>query len=247
VFHLAALASVGRSWDEPRRPLVENHEMTLNVLEAVRQEAGDARLLFASSGEVYGPPDQLPVTEDAPLRPQSPYAVSKAGTDLLSGLYADAFGLRVVRTRAFNHAGPGQSDTYVIGTLTRQIAEAEATGDDNVVLRTGNPASRRDFTDVRDVAAGYLAAVELDPGVYNVASERAASVRELVEAAAGSTELEVAHEIDPERVRDHDVPEIRGSAKKLRDASGWQPRLPLDQTIADALTHWRRVLAAARA
>jgi GDP-4-dehydro-6-deoxy-D-mannose reductase len=152
-----------------------------------------------------------------------------------------------VRTRAFNHAGPGQADTYVVGTLTRQIAEAEAAGDRQVVLRTGNPDARRDFTDVRDVVAAYRVAIEMDPGIYNVASERSVSVTELVEIARGCTELEVSHEVDAARVRSHDVPEVRGSARKLRDAGGWQPEIPLEQTIADALAHWRRALAAARA
>jgi GDP-4-dehydro-6-deoxy-D-mannose reductase len=245
VFHLAALASVGRSWDEPRRAILENSAMTLNVLEAVRAHAQDARVLIASSGEVYGPPAELPVTEQAPLRPQNPYALSKASSDLLGGLYADAHGLRVVRTRAFNHAGPGQSDSYVIGTLTRQVAEAEATDRQELVLKTGNADSRRDFTDVRDVVAAYLAAIELEPGVYNVASGRAVAVGELVEVARGLTGLDVTHVVDPERVRAHDVPEIRGSAGKLSDASGWAPKIPLTQTVGDALAEWRRAVAAA--
>jgi GDP-4-dehydro-6-deoxy-D-mannose reductase len=243
VFHLAALASVARSWDEPRRALAENQEMTLNVLEAVREEAPAAHTLIAGSGEVYGRATELPVTEAAPLAPQNPYAVSKAACDLLGGLYADARGLRVVRTRAFNHAGPGQSDTYVIGTLTRQVAEAEAAGAAQVELRTGNPDSGRDFTDVRDVVAAYDLAIELEGGAYNVASGRAVTVRELVELVRAQTPLEVRHEVDPERVRAHDVPEIRGSAERLRQATGWAPRIPLDQTVADALAHWRAELA----
>jgi GDP-4-dehydro-6-deoxy-D-mannose reductase len=243
VFHLAALASVGRSWDDPRRTLAENQEMTLSLLEAVAAEAGDARVLVASSGEVYGPPGELPVTEDAPLRPQSPYALSKAATDLLGALFAEARGLRVVRTRAFNHAGPGQSDTYVVGTLTRQVAEAEAARQRQVTLHTGNPDSARDFTDVRDVVAAYRLAIDLEPGAYNVASERAVAVRDLIEAVRGQTELEVRHEIDQARVRSHDVPEVRGSAARLREATGWRPQIPLDQTVSDALAHWRRSLA----
>jgi GDP-4-dehydro-6-deoxy-D-mannose reductase len=243
VFHLAALASVGRSWDEPRRTFAENQEMTLNLLAAVRDEAGDAHVLLASSGEVYGPPSELPVTEEAPLRPQNPYALSKAATDLLGALYADARGLRVVRTRAFNHAGPGQSDTYVVGTLTRQVVEAEAAGQSEVALHTGNPDSARDFTDVRDVVAAYELAVDLDPGVYNVASEHAVAVRELIEIVRRQTQLGVQHVVDEARVRSHDVPEVRGSAAKLREATGWQPQIPLEQTISDALAHWRRFLA----
>ena len=243
VFHLAALASVGRSWEDPRRTLAENQEMALNLLEAVHEEAGDARVLLASSGEVYGPPAELPVTEAAPLRPQSPYALSKASTDMLGALYSDARGLEVVRTRAFNHAGPGQSDTYVIGTLTRQVAEAEAAGHSEVTLHTGNPDSARDFTDVRDVVAAYALAVDLEPGAYNVATGRAVAVNELIEIVRVHTPLDVRHEVDQERIREHDVREVRGSAAKLWEATGWEPQIPLEQTVFDALAEWRRVLA----
>jgi GDP-4-dehydro-6-deoxy-D-mannose reductase len=201
VFHLAALASVGRSWEAP--------------------------------GET------LPVEENAALRPQNPYAVSKAACDLLAGQYADAFGLRVVRMRPFNHAGPGQSDDYVVGTLTRQVAEAEAAGRDEAVIRTGNPDSARDFTDVRDVVRAYVAAASLDAGAYNVASGRAVSVRELVELVRGASRLPVRHEVDQARVRAHDLAEVRGSAERLRAATGWRPEIPLERTVADALDAWR--------
>jgi GDP-4-dehydro-6-deoxy-D-mannose reductase len=242
VFHLAALASVGRSWESPAETLTANLAMTANLLEAVRSEARFAAVVVASSGEVYGPPARLPISEDAALRPQNPYAVSKAACDLLAGQYADAFDMRVVRTRAFNHAGPGQGPEYIVGTLTKQVAEAEARGAAEVVLRTGNPDSARDFTDVRDVVRAYVAATELPPGVYNVCSGRATSVRELVELVRRSTALTVRHEVDPERVRAHDVPEVRGSAERLRAASGWEPAIPLERTVTDALEAWRRTL-----
>jgi GDP-4-dehydro-6-deoxy-D-mannose reductase len=239
VFHLAALASVYRSWEEPRETVVGNVELTINLLEAVRHGAPSARVLYASSGEVYGRPDRLPLDEGAPLRPQNPYATSKAAGDLLAAQYTDSFGMHVVRTRAFNHAGPGQSDEYVLGTLARQVAEAEKGGAGEVVLRTGNPDSRRDFTDVRDVVAAYVAALEQEPGAYNVCSGRSASVRELVELVGAAAQLPVRHEIDEERVRAHDVPEIRGSAERLHAATGWTPEIPLGQTVADALAWWR--------
>lgn len=247
VFHLAALASVGKSWDAPRRALVENQEMTLNVLEAVRSSTPGARVLLAGSGEVYGAPDELPVSEEAPLQPRSPYAVGKAAADLLGALYNDAWDLHVVRARAFNHAGPGQSDDYVIGTITRQIAAAEATGQGELVLRTGNVESGRDFTDVRDVVSAYVLAVDAPPGAYNVASERATTVRELIELARAQTEIDVTHEVDPARVRGHDTREVRGSAAKLRAETGWRPAIALEQTVGDALEHWRRALRAAPA
>jgi GDP-4-dehydro-6-deoxy-D-mannose reductase len=243
VFHLAALASVRRSWDADRSAVVDNVTTTMNVLDAIRREAGSARFLHASSGEIYGLPERLPVTEEARLRPQNPYAVSKAACDLLAGQYADAYGLQIVRTRAFNHAGPGQSDAYVIGTLTRQVAEAERSGANEVVLRTGNPDSRRDFTDVRDVVRAYGDAIELEPGYYNVASGRTASVRDLVAILAPLARVRLRHEVDPERMRAHDVPEVRGSAERLRELTGWRPEIPLDRTVRDALEEWRIQLA----
>jgi GDP-4-dehydro-6-deoxy-D-mannose reductase len=242
VWHLAALASVGRSWEAPAETIAENVAMTVNLLEAVRTDAPEATVVLISSGEIYGPPDRLPVDEEAPLRPQNPYAVSKAACDLLGGQYADATGLHVVRLRPFNHTGPGQTDDYVVGTLTRQVAEAEAAGREEALVRTGNPDSARDFSDVRDVARAYVAAATLDPGVYNVASGRAVSVRELIELVRAAARIPVRHEIDPARVRAHDVPEVRGSAERLCAATGWSPEIPLDQTIADALEAWRRKL-----
>ena len=245
VWHLAALASVGRSWEVPAETIAENVAMTVNLLEAVRTEAPEASVVLISSGEIYGPPDRLPVDEDTPLRPQNPYAVSKAACDLLGGQYADATGLRVVRLRPFNHTGPGQSDDYVVGTLTRQVAEAEAAGLKEALVRTGNPESARDFSDVRDVARAYLAAAALDAGVYNVASGKAVTVRELIDLVRVAARIPVRHEVDPARVRAHDVAEVRGSAERLRAATGWTPEIPLDQTVADALDGWRQALGRA--
>ena len=239
VFHLAAQASVGRSWDAPAETLTANLAITANLLEAVRLEAPDARVVAISSGEIYGPPEYLPVDESAPLRPQNPYAVSKAACDLLAAQYADAYGMHVIRLRPFNHAGPGQGDDYVIGTLTRQVAEAEAAGASECVVRTGNINSARDFTDVRDVTRAYVEAAGLEPGVWNVASGHSTSVRELIELVRAAAALPVRHEPDPAKVRVRDVPEVRGSAEKLRAATGWTPEIPLSQTVADALAHWR--------
>ena len=236
IFHLAARASVPASWEDPGETLSANLATTLNVLEAVRTEAPSAAILLASSGEVYGAPERLPVDERAPLRPQSPYAVSKAACDLLGGQYADAHGLAVVRTRAFNHAGPGQSELYLVGALTRQVAEAEAAGLSEVAIRTGNADSRRDFTDVRDVVEAYAQAIGREPGPYNVCSGHTASVRDLLAMLDAATPLTLRHEIDPTRLRAHDVPEIRGSAARLE---GWEPRIALEQTVADALQWWR--------
>ena len=155
VHHLAARAHVGESWREPEAYLRDNAAMTLHLLEAVRDEAPEAAVVVVGSSELYGPPASLPVDESAPLAPQNPYAVSKASADLLAGFFADAHGLRILRARAFNHAGPGQEPIYAIASFARQIAAGLEAGEDPVRVVTGNPDARRDYTDVRDIVRGY--------------------------------------------------------------------------------------------
>ena len=197
-------------------------------------------MVAVASGEVYGPPERLPVDETAPLRPQNPYAVSKASADLLAGFYADAHGLRVIRARAFNHSGPGQAPTYAIASFARQMAEAVDAGRDPVRIVTGNPDTRRDYTDVRDVVRAYrLLAERAEPGVYNVCSGRTASASELVAALAEAAGVEVEHVVNPELVRAHEVMELRGSFERLREATGWEPEYELSRTLSDSLTWWR--------
>ncbi|MEA2141952.1 MAG: GDP-4-dehydro-6-deoxy-D-mannose reductase [Solirubrobacteraceae bacterium] len=242
VFHLAADASVGRSWQAPAETFENNTRATLNLLEAVRAEAPDAVVLHAGSGEQYGPvpEERLPITEDEPLRPQNPYAVSKSAADLLAGFYADAHGMRVIRTRAFNHAGPGQSDSYVVAAFARQIAEAERAGRSELVLETGNLAPRRDFCDVRDVVRAYwLAAERGEAAIFNVCSGVSRPVADILAGLARLTEVAVEQRTDPARLRQHEVMDIRGSHARLTEATGWQPEIALEQTLADTLDWWR--------
>jgi GDP-4-dehydro-6-deoxy-D-mannose reductase len=235
---------VGQSWREPATTLSENTVGTANLLESVRLEAPQAVVVVVGSGEVYGPPQALPVTEDAPLRPQNPYAVSKAAADLLTAMYADAHGLRTTRVRAFNHAGPRQGDAYVVSTLARQVAAGLESGEDPIRVVTGNPDPRRDFTDVRDVVRAYRLLVEAEPGAYNVCSGRAVSVSELISLLREVADRDVEHSVDPARVRAHEVMEIRGSHERLTGATGWEPEIPLSTTVADAVAWWRGRLAA---
>ena len=243
VYHLAALASVARSWEDPAHTIQANVAMTANLLEAVRMLAPEATVVMASSGEVYGPPGRLPVDERAPLRPQNPYAVSKAACDLLAGEFADAHGLHVVRLRSFNLAGPGQSDTYVLASLAHQVAEAERGGRDEFVLSTGDVTVARDFTDVRDVARAYVAASRVEAGAFNVCSERATRIETLIELLGQASTVRLRHEVDPGRLRSGEVPEVRGSAERLRSATGWRPEIPLDRTVRDTLEDWRSRVA----
>jgi GDP-4-dehydro-6-deoxy-D-mannose reductase len=243
VFHLAAFSSPNLSWERPDEALLPNVEMTLNLLEAIRHEAPGATLVLIGSGQVYGEPDELPVTEDAPLAPGNPYAVSKVTADLLGCQYGEAFEMQVVRLRPFNHAGPGQADDYVVSSLARQVAAAEAAGATEAVLQTGDPDSARDFTDVRDVVRAYTLAAALDGGAFNVCSGRSTSVAELVELIAAHARVPVRHEVDPARLRAHDARTMRGSHDRLTAATGWQPEIPLDQTVRDTLDWWRAQLA----
>jgi GDP-4-dehydro-6-deoxy-D-mannose reductase len=244
VYHLAAKASVRRSWEEPRRALAGNLEMTLNLLEAARAEAPEARVVVVGTGEVYGPPDRLPVDESAPLHPQNPYAVSKASAELLAGFYADAHGMNVVRTRAFNHAGPRQSDVYAIASFAKQVAEGRLRGDDPIRVVSGNPDVRRDFTDVRCVTRAYrLLAAEADPGVYNVCSGKSPSIAEIIALLGEVIGAQIDHQVDPQRLRAHEVHEIRGSHDHLTAATGWEPQIPFEQTLADAVAWWEQELA----
>jgi GDP-4-dehydro-6-deoxy-D-mannose reductase len=251
VFHLAAQASVEASWRSPGETLAGNVASSVNLLEAIKREAPDARVLVSCSGEEYGPVavEHLPVVESEPLRPQNPYAVSKAAVDLLAGFYADAHGLAVVRARAFNHCGPGQSDAYVVGALASQIAAAEAEAEAEAAggvadLSTGNLRPRRDFTDVRDIVRAYRLALQLaPPGEYNVCSGRSISIADILATLTRQARVEVEVHTDPERQRKHEVMDVRGSHQKLTDATRWEPMIPLERTLADTLDWWRTKLA----
>jgi GDP-4-dehydro-6-deoxy-D-mannose reductase len=245
VFHLAAEASVARSWNDPVGVVSRNLASTLGLLEAVRAHAPEARVLVAGSGEEYGEPERLPVTEDHPLRPRNPYALSKAAADMAAGFYADAQWTHVVRTRAFNHTGPGQSDAYVVSSFARQIAEAEAKGRTEMELVTGNLKPRRDFTDVRDVVRAYWLALErAEPGPYNVCRGSSSVIGDILAALSRESRVEIRQRTDPNLLREHEVMEIRGSHDKLTAATGWQPEIPLERTLADTLDWWRERIGA---
>ncbi len=227
VYHLAARAHVGQSWEDPIGTVGDNVAMTAAVLEAVRLEAPEAVVVSVGSGEEYGPPVAVPTVEDAPLRPQNPYAVSKASSGLLARFYADAHGMRVVHARAFNHSGPGQAPIYAIANFAMQVAAGLDAGDDPVRVVSGSPDTRRDFTDVRDIVRAYrLLAARAEPGVFNVCSGVSRSARELIAALGEVAGVPIDHEVDPAKVRAHEVQEIRGSAAAPPRRHRLDPRDP---------------------
>ncbi|MGI8864421.1 MAG: GDP-mannose 4,6-dehydratase [Solirubrobacteraceae bacterium] len=249
VYHLAALSSVGRSWEDPSETVQANMTSDTNLLEAVRHEAPGARLVWVSSCEVYGSAPSLPAAEDAPLSPANPYAVSKTAGEQLAGLYHQAYRIDVIRARPFNHAGPGQLPIFILSSLVRQAAEARLAGEARLRLITGNPETRRDFTDVRDVARAYrLLAARAEPGIYNVSSARSISAAEQVRLLAELiAPIEVEHVIDPARVRSHEVMDLSGANNRIREATGWQPEIPFQQTMLDTLHWWEHELTNAGA
>jgi GDP-4-dehydro-6-deoxy-D-mannose reductase len=245
VYHLAGWADVGGSWKAPVEAFRANAEGTLNVLTAA-VEAGVGRVLAVSSADVYGKvdPSELPLTEDSPLRPASPYAASKVAADYL-GLQAWlGRGLPVLRVRAFNHLGPGQTDKFVAPALASRIARAERDGGD--VLPIGDLSARRDFTDVRDVVRAYRLLMEKgQPGeVYNVCSGVDLAVQDLADQLLAQARIPLRFETDPALLRPVEVPVLRGSHDRLTDATGWQPEIPIDQTLTDLLEDWRARVAA---
>lgn len=247
IFHLAAQSSVSDSFSDPWDTLENNIRSELNVLEAVRKSGRETVSLIIGSNEEYGAPrpGELPQTEQTPLRPNNPYAVSKVGQDFLGLQYYLAYDVPVVRVRPFNHTGPGQSPRFVAPAFASQIARIEA-GLQEPVMKVGNLSTSRDFTDVRDIArAYYLAVTKGEPGeVYNVASGQPRSIRRLLETLLSYSDVEIRIDRDPGRYRPVDVPVVYGSARKFRERTGWEPQITFERTLRDTLTFWRETISA---
>lgn len=244
VYHLAAQADVGASFQDPVGTLRVNVEGTFNVLDAARS-AGAHRVVAVTSADVYGEvdPAQLPVTETTPMRPVTPYGASKAAAEMVCVQAGMGRGLEVVRARAFNHLGPGQSDRFVASALAARVVANERA--DTSTVRVGNLGARRDFTDVRDVVRAYrLLALRGVPGeAYNVCSGVGRGVSDLAERLVARARRPMRLEVDSGLLRPVDVPEIRGDPSKLNDVTGWRPEIALDKTLDDLLDFWRRHLA----
>ena len=245
IFHLAAQAFVPTAFADPTGTLVNNIVGQVNLFQAVLAWGGRPTIMVVGSNEEYGmvEPGDLPVKETTPFRPANPYAVSKVGQDLLGYQYQLAYDLPIVRVRPFNHIGPGQSDRFVASSFARQIAEAEL-GLRPAVLKVGNLEAERDYTDVRDIVRGYHLAVTLGvPGdVYNLGSERAVSIRRLLDLLLAQSRISLGIEQDPERLRPSDIPRIVADCGKLRSLTGWKAEIPLERTLTDTLNWWRETL-----
>ncbi len=246
IFHLAAQSYVPASWDSPTETLQTNVVGQCNLLEAIkhlRPSGYDPVVQIAGSSEEYGFVErgELPIKETNPLRPMSPYAVSKVAQDYMGYQYWQSYRIRVIRTRAFNHEGPRRGEVFVVSNFAKQIAEIEKERRQPVV-RVGNLEAVRDFSDVRDVVRAYWQATEAcSPGdVYNICSGKGHSVSEVLDMLLSfSSRKDIAVEADSQRLRPSDVPVLVGDGSKFQAATGWRPTIPFEQTVQDSLNYWR--------
>jgi len=242
IFHLAAQSYVQFSWRAPSETLGTNIIGELNVFETVRDLKLDTRIHIAGSSEEYGMvyPDEVPIKEGNPLRPLSPYGVSKVTQDLLGYQYFQSYGLKIVRTRAFNHTGPRRGEVFVSSNFAKQIVEIEK-GRRKPIIYVGNLNAVRDFLDVRDVARAYFLTLEKGvPGeVYNIASGQGHKIRELLDKLLNIAKVDIKVEVDSSRLRPSDVELLIGSPDKFHKATGWKPEIPFERTLEDLIDYWR--------
>lgn len=242
IFHLAAQSYVPTSWTSPSVTLESNIIGSANLFEAVRQVGIDPVIQIACSSEEYGlvHPDELPIKETNPLRPLSPYAVSKLAMDYLGYQYYQSYKVRIIRTRGFNHTGPRRGDTFAESNFAKQIAMIEK-GKQEPVIHVGNLDAKRDYTDVRDMVQGYLVAVEkCEPGeVYNICSGTTIKIGDMLKLLLSYSKVKVETKEDPSRMRPSDVPVLLGDNSKFVAKTGWKTTIPFEKTMEDLLNYWR--------
>jgi len=242
IFHLAAQSFVPTSWKAPAETLTTNIMSELNLLEAIRDLKLDTRIQVAGSSEEYGMvyEHETPISEENPLRPLSPYAVSKVAQDFLAYQYHQSYGIHTVRTRAFNHSGPRRGQVFVESDFSRQVALVEK-GKKEPVIEVGNLEARRDFSDVRDIVRAYWLCLEKgEPGdVYNMGSGKAITIKELLDLILSMSDVDIEVRQVPERMRPSDVMLLVTDNSKVTRVTGWKPEIPLERTVRDLLDYWR--------
>ena len=242
IFHLAAQSFVPTSWKCPAETFAINAIGQVNLFEAALSLKLSPRIQVAGSSEEYGHvnPEEIPMKETNPLRPLSPYAVSKVAQDLLGYQYHKSYGLRIVRTRGFNHTGPRRGEVFVTSSFAKQVAEIEKKKRGPIIY-VGNLEAKRDFSDVRDIVRAYWLCLEKgeDGEVYNIGSGVSRSMREVLDTLLSLSKVNVRVEVDPKRLRPSDVPILLSDSSKFIRLTGWKPEIPFSQTMADLLDYWR--------
>lgn len=246
IYHLAAASPVGQSFTDPVQTMHTNIDSEINLLEAIKKVNKEGvRVIVVSSAQVYGfvKPEDLPVDEETALRPASPYAISKIAQDYLGYQYAISHKMHIIRVRPFNHIGPRQSLGFVVADFAKQIAEIEK-GKIDAVIKVGNLEAKRDFTDVRDMVRAYAMLMEKGEmgEVYNIGSGKSESAKTILDMLLSLSSAQINIEVDQERLRPSDTPDIICDHTKLTQLTSWQPEIQLSQTLKDTLDYWRNIV-----
>lgn len=242
IFHLAAQSFVPTSWTCPAETFSINAVGQINLFEAVLSLGISPKIQVAGSSEEYGMvnSDEVPMKETNPLRPLSPYAVSKVAQDLLGWQYFKSYGMKIVRTRGFNHTGPRRGEVFICSNFARQIVEIEK-NKRKPVIYVGNLEAKRDFTDVRDMVRAYWLSLEkgVEGEVYNLGTGKTYSIKEILDMLLSLSQVDVEITVDPDRLRPSDVPVLLSDSSKFKKLTGWEPRIPFNQSLQDLLEYWR--------
>lgn len=245
IYHLAAQANVAISFQDPIGTLHANVDPAIHIFESLRQEnLLQTKVLVVSSAEVYGyiAPDDLPVSEMNLVNPVTPYAISKVTQDLFALQYYRAYAMPLVRVRAFNHIGPRQHIGFVVSDFAKQIAAIEK-GTSEPIIHVGNLEAKRDFTDVRDMVIAYRLILEKGQAgeVYNIGSGAAYKIQAILDRLLALSTVNIAVMVDKTKLRPSDIPEIVCDSTKCKSITGWQPTIPLEETLKDILDYWRNI------
>lgn len=243
IYHLAGQSAVGLSWKEPTLTMDVNINGTINLLDAVRENNINARVLIIGSSDEYGiiKPENCPISEEHVLNPTSPYAVSKMAQEQIAKLYVNSYKMNLIMVRAFNHIGPMQSKNFVVSDFASRIAEIEKGAEP--VIRVGNLEAYRDFTDVRDIVRGYVMLMESGKigELYNIGSGNGYKIKDILDTLLSLSNTKIKVEIDPERLRPSDVPIIQCDNLKIKSHINWEPEYDIKDTLKDSLDYWRNM------
>lgn len=245
IFHLAAQSSVSLSWKNPSLTIDVNIKGSVNVLDAIRELDYKPRILLIGSGEEYGLilPEEIPINENAHLKPGNIYAATKACQNMIGKIYADAYQMDIIMVRAFNHIGPKQSPIFVVANFCKQVVEIEK-GLKEPVIKVGNLNAKRDFTDVRDVVRAYSSLIQkgISGETYNVGSGNSIAIKDLLKIILSYSSTKIRVETDQDKFRPVDVPVIEANIDKFQHIAEWKPNFSLITTINDTINYWREVL-----
>ncbi|MDZ4809603.1 MAG: GDP-mannose 4,6-dehydratase [Bacteroidota bacterium] len=244
ILHLASVSSVAQSWHTPLDSFVNNTNIFLNLVEQIRLNKSKCRILSVGSSEEFGEvtEKELPLTEEHPLKPVSPYAVARVSQEMLSKIYADGFSLDIIMTRSFNHIGPGQRDVFVISSFAKQLVQLAKNKSTNNTITTGNLSVIRDFVDVRDVVKAYYLLFKkgLSGEVYNICSGKGIVLKDIISKMSELLGIKVETEVNPQLVRPNEIKKVIGSYQKIKEELGWQPEIEIEKSLADIINYWQK-------